>query len=40
MVSNLFIDRRKVLRHHPDKKAGVSGGTNDDSFFKCIQKGM
>ncbi|CAD6587396.1 MAG: hypothetical protein TREMPRED_004748, partial [Tremellales sp. Tagirdzhanova-0007] len=31
--------RRKVLRHHPDKKAGASGGgTNDDAFFKCIQK--
>lgn len=29
--------RRKVLRHHPDKKAG-SGETNDDSFFKCIAK--
>lgn len=34
------VDRRKVLRHHPDKKAGASGsGTNDDAFFKCIQKG-
>ncbi|KIR36654.1 zuotin [Cryptococcus deuterogattii 99/473] len=31
--------RRKVLRHHPDKKASQTGhGTNDDSFFKCIQK--
>ena len=30
--------RRKVLRHHPDKKAG-SGDSNNDSFFKCIQKG-
>ncbi|EIW71338.1 hypothetical protein TREMEDRAFT_60268 [Tremella mesenterica DSM 1558] len=31
--------RRKVLRHHPDKKAGASGSsTNDDAFFKCIQK--
>jgi DnaJ homolog subfamily C member 2 len=29
--------RRKVLRHHPDKKA-KSGETNDDAFFKCIQK--
>lgn len=27
-----------MLRHHPDKKAGQSG-TNDDAFFKCIQKG-
>ncbi|BEJ11699.1 hypothetical protein CspHIS471_0201590 [Cutaneotrichosporon sp. HIS471] len=25
--------RRKVLRHHPDKKAD-----HDDGFFKCIQK--
>ncbi|KAI8853725.1 hypothetical protein BC829DRAFT_439823 [Chytridium lagenaria] len=30
--------RRKVLKHHPDKKAASSGKTNDDSFFKCIQK--
>ncbi|ORY34571.1 DnaJ domain-containing protein [Naematelia encephala] len=29
--------RRKVLRHHPDKKAATSGA-NDDAFFKCIQK--
>ncbi|KAF2097275.1 DnaJ-domain-containing protein [Rhizodiscina lignyota] len=29
--------RKKVLRHHPDKKA-ASGKTEDDSFFKCIQK--
>ncbi|CED82837.1 Zuotin and related molecular chaperones (DnaJ superfamily), contains DNA-binding domains [Phaffia rhodozyma] len=29
--------RRKVLRHHPDKKAN-SGDANNDSFFKCIQK--
>ncbi|OLL26573.1 Zuotin [Neolecta irregularis DAH-3] len=31
--------RRKVLKHHPDKKAS-SGNVNDDSFFKCIQKAM
>ncbi|CEH15233.1 Zuotin and related molecular chaperones (DnaJ superfamily), contains DNA-binding domains [Ceraceosorus bombacis] len=32
--------RKKVLKHHPDKKAGQAGseGTNDDSFFKCIAK--
>ncbi|KAJ7052440.1 hypothetical protein C8F01DRAFT_1170040 [Mycena amicta] len=39
--------RKKVLRHHPDKKAqdhtaasalGVTFNTNDDAFFKCIQK--
>jgi hypothetical protein len=29
---------KKVLRHHPDKKAGAVGDSNDDSFFKCIQK--
>ena len=29
--------RKKVLRHHPDKRA-AAGGTEDDSFFKCIQK--
>ncbi|ODN79346.1 hypothetical protein L202_03350 [Cryptococcus amylolentus CBS 6039] len=29
--------RRKVLRHHPDKKASHHQG-QDDSFFKCIQK--
>lgn len=25
------------MKHHPDKKA-AAGGTEDDSFFKCIQK--
>lgn len=29
--------RKKVLRHHPDKKA-AAGSKEDDSFFKCIQK--
>lgn len=29
--------RKKVLRHHPDKKA-AAGRVDDDSFFKCIQK--
>jgi len=32
--------RKKVLKHHPDKKAGIAGETNDDNFFKCIQKAM
>ncbi|SCZ88114.1 BZ3500_MvSof-1268-A1-R1_Chr2-1g04198 [Microbotryum saponariae] len=32
--------RRKVLRHHPDKKASAGGLANDDSFFKCIAKAM
>ncbi|KAK9446781.1 DnaJ domain-containing protein [Limtongia smithiae] len=31
--------RKKVLKHHPDKKA-ASGGLDDDGFFKCIQKAM
>ncbi|PIA13942.1 DnaJ-domain-containing protein [Coemansia reversa NRRL 1564] len=31
------IHRKKVLRHHPDKKA-AHGHLNDDGFFKCIQK--
>ncbi|KAM5539760.1 hypothetical protein V8D89_006573 [Ganoderma adspersum] len=30
--------RKKVLKHHPDKKAGQVGDSNDDAFFKCIQK--
>ncbi|KAH8925268.1 DnaJ-domain-containing protein, partial [Atractiella rhizophila] len=30
--------RKKVLKHHPDKKAGKVGDANDDSFFKCIAK--
>ncbi|KAJ7671677.1 DnaJ-domain-containing protein [Mycena polygramma] len=42
--------KKKVLRHHPDKKAsggadtataaalGLNINTNDDAFFKCIQK--
>lgn len=29
--------RKKVLKHHPDKKAAV-GRSDDDNFFKCIQK--
>ncbi|KAI9704051.1 MAG: hypothetical protein M1820_005673 [Bogoriella megaspora] len=29
--------RKKVLKHHPDKKA-AAGNTEDDQFFKCIQK--
>jgi len=33
-----YTDRKKVLKHHPDKKASA-GNTNDDNFFKCIQKG-
>ena len=33
-----FADRKKVLKHHPDKKAGLAGDSNDDAFFKCIQK--
>lgn len=28
--------RRKVLKHHPDKKAAE--GSTDDKFFKCIQR--
>ena len=35
-----ILDRKKVLKHHPDKKAGAAGETNDDAFFKCIQKAM
>ncbi|KKY26272.1 putative ribosome associated chaperone [Phaeomoniella chlamydospora] len=30
--------RKKVLRHHPDKKAAAGKVNEDDSFFKCIQK--
>ena len=30
-------NRKKVLKHHPDKRA-ATGGTEDDAFFKCIQK--
>jgi DnaJ family protein C protein 2 len=29
--------RKKVLKHHPDKKA-AAGRVDDDQFFKCIQK--
>ncbi|KAK3943118.1 DnaJ domain-protein [Diplogelasinospora grovesii] len=29
--------RKKVLKHHPDKKA-AAGRSEDDNFFKCIQK--
>ncbi|KAJ5130080.1 uncharacterized protein N7515_006119 [Penicillium bovifimosum] len=30
--------RKKVLRHHPDKKAAQGKSDENDSFFKCIQK--
>ncbi|KLJ12366.1 DnaJ like subfamily C member 2 [Blastomyces silverae] len=30
--------RKKVLRHHPDKKAASGNTDENDSFFKCIQK--
>lgn len=29
--------RKKVLKHHPDKKA-ASGSDENDQFFKCIQR--
>ncbi|KAJ6023872.1 hypothetical protein N7540_004669 [Penicillium herquei] len=29
--------RKKVLRHHPDKKAASGARDENDSFFKCIQ---
>ncbi|KAJ9132360.1 DnaJ domain-containing protein [Pleurostoma richardsiae] len=29
--------RKKVLKHHPDKKTAI-GRSDDDNFFKCIQK--
>lgn len=35
---SVFSDRKKVLKHHPDKKAGAAGDANDDAFFKCISK--
>jgi DnaJ homolog subfamily C member 2 len=38
-TSHTLPDRKKVLKHHPDKKAGLAGhSANDDAFFKCIQK--
>ncbi|RKP04294.1 hypothetical protein CXG81DRAFT_8426, partial [Caulochytrium protostelioides] len=30
--------RRKVLKHHPDKRAQAQDGPVNDDFFKCIQK--
>ncbi|GFF36261.1 zuotin [Aspergillus lentulus] len=30
--------RKKVLRHHPDKKAAMGDRDENDNFFKCIQK--
>ncbi|EYE96048.1 putative ribosome associated DnaJ chaperone Zuotin [Aspergillus ruber CBS 135680] len=30
--------RKKVLRHHPDKKAAMGDRDENDQFFKCIQK--
>ncbi|KAJ1299478.1 hypothetical protein OPQ81_003389 [Rhizoctonia solani] len=32
-------NRKKVLKHHPDKKSGLPGhSSNDDAFFKCVAK--
>ncbi|KDQ54134.1 hypothetical protein JAAARDRAFT_80440 [Jaapia argillacea MUCL 33604] len=28
--------RKKVLKHHPDKKAGTAGDSNDDASFKYL----
>ena len=30
--------RKKVLKHHPDKKAAAGLADESDSFFKCIQR--
>ncbi|WEW59488.1 Zuotin [Emydomyces testavorans] len=30
--------RKKVLKHHPDKKAASGDSDENDNFFKCIQK--
>lgn len=30
--------RRRVLQHHPDKKAAAASGLSDDAAFKCISK--
>jgi DnaJ homolog subfamily C member 2 len=30
--------RKKVLRHHPDKKAAAGQKDENDSFFKCVQR--
>lgn len=51
LTNFLQKDRKKVLKHHPDKKVttstpptttslitGINLNTNDDAFFKCIQK--
>ena len=40
LTTSSALDRKKVLKHHPDKKAGAVGDSNDDAFFKCIQKAM
>lgn len=30
--------RKRVLKHHPDKKAASGSKLDEDDFFKCIQK--
>jgi DnaJ homolog subfamily C member 2 len=30
--------RKKVLKHHPDKKAAAGQADENDSFFKCVQR--
>ena len=37
--SPLTVVRKKVLKHHPDKKAQAGGSVDDDGYFKCLQKG-
>ncbi|TIB61312.1 hypothetical protein E3P77_04040 [Wallemia ichthyophaga] len=32
--------KKKILRHHPDKKAGRGGDANDDRFFKCVARAL
>ncbi|PWA01358.1 hypothetical protein BB558_002555 [Smittium angustum] len=34
-----LLDKAKCLEHHPDKKAALSNSSNDDKYFKCLQKG-
>ena len=37
----LFADKKKVLKHHPDKRRarGLQVKEGDDDYFTCITRG-
>lgn len=39
-LNSLFLDRKAVLKHHPDKKTGDEPDDADDAMFKSITRGI